>query len=389
MEKEISMKRTTFVGLALLLILTTVAPLRAAVSDFSWTVDNLSVSGGVITNPTGTGYGMANGTFDTDYTVTATCIMRSSTTGGYWCGVQARQNGAAPSVADTQAYMFLIGGSHGQQELALHRLAGGTSAIELDSAAFNYQLGVEYVLSLTVEGSTITGCLEGGPCLTANDSVLTSGTAGVGVRRSTSNNISPEVVDFTYDGEVSKGYDGTFIDDDGNVHEGMIEAIAAIGVTQGCSASAPQFYCPFDPVTRGQMASFIARALGLPAAAQDWFDDDDGTTHEDNINRLAEADITLGCGPATSFCPDDLVTRAQMASFLARAFDLPVSATDWFDDDDGTTHEDNINALADAAITLGCDPADPTLYCPNESVQRDQMASFLGRALGLDPIFPG
>jgi len=41
-----------------------------------------------------------------------------------------------------------------------------------------------------------------------------------------------------------------------------IEALAASGITTGCSAS-PPLYCPNDPLTRGQMAVFLARALGL------------------------------------------------------------------------------------------------------------------------------
>ena len=42
----------------------------------------------------------------------------------------------------------------------------------------------------------------------------------------------------------------------------FIEALAASGITAGCSA-APPLYCPDNPVTRGQMAAFFAKALGL------------------------------------------------------------------------------------------------------------------------------
>ena len=69
------------------------------------------------------------------------------------------------------------------------------------------------------------------------------------------------------------------------------------------------------------MATFLARALDLPEATLDQFSDDDGTTHEENINRLAKATITQGCNPPDNdrFCPDQMVTRAQMATFLFRA----------------------------------------------------------------------
>jgi hypothetical protein len=66
------------------------------------------------------------------------------------------------------------------------------------------------------------------------------------------------------------------------------------------------------------MASFLSRALALPPSSTDWFTDDDGLSHEDSINRLADAGITTGCG-GTRFCPSGLVTRQQMAAFLFRA----------------------------------------------------------------------
>ena len=86
---------------------------------------------------------------------------------------------------------------------------------------------------------------------------------------------------------------GTFTDDDGNEHEGFIEAIAAAGITLGCNPEGT-LYCPAEPVRRDQMASFIARGFELPAATEDFFPDDEGNTHEDNINRVAAAGITLG-----------------------------------------------------------------------------------------------
>jgi hypothetical protein len=70
------------------------------------------------------------------------------------------------------------------------------------------------------------------------------------------------------------------------------------------------------------MASFLARALALPPSTTDWFGDDDGTTHEPDIDRLAAAGITTGCGPAR-YCPTANVTRGQMAAFLHRAFGEP------------------------------------------------------------------
>jgi S-layer homology domain len=111
---------------------------------------------------------------------------------------------------------------------------------------------------------------------------------------------------------------GTFLDDNGLVHEPAIEAIAAAGITSGCG---PQVFCPTGLVTRGQMATFLVRALHLPSTSRDYFTDDEGSTHEANINALRRSGITSGCG-GTRFCPSGIVTRGQMATFLQRALGL-------------------------------------------------------------------
>ena len=67
------------------------------------------------------------------------------------------------------------------------------------------------------------------------------------------------------------------------------------------------------------MAAFLVRALDVPPATKDWFADDDGSTLEAAINAMAEAGLTSGCGPS-AFCPSRAVTREQMAAFLVRAF---------------------------------------------------------------------
>ncbi|MDH5373775.1 MAG: S-layer homology domain-containing protein [Acidimicrobiia bacterium] len=166
-----------------------------------------------------------------------------------------------------------------------------------------------------------------------------------------------------------------FTDDDGSLHELDIIALADAGVTQGCGSA---LFCPDAVLTRGQMAAFLVRALSLPATALDYFSDDDGGPFEAEINALAAAGITSGCDVGV-FCPEASLRRGQMAAFLARALELPSTPTDYFVDDAGE-FESDINAVAAAGITEGCGP---TLFCPSDVVTRAQMASFLVRALGL------
>ena len=175
-----------------------------------------------------------------------------------------------------------------------------------------------------------------------------------------------------------------FADVAGNAHVVNIEAIAEAGITAGCVPDG-SLYCPDGRVTRAQMATFLARALGLQLAADEGgaqrFTDVSGT-HAESISAVADAGITLGCSAdGRRFCPDAVVTRAQMASFLARALGLADSPNP-FSDATGNIHGGAIGAVAAQGITAGCDSAG-TRYCPDDPVRRDQMASFLARALGL------
>jgi hypothetical protein len=70
------------------------------------------------------------------------------------------------------------------------------------------------------------------------------------------------------------------------------------------------------------MAAFLGRALKLGAPSSPIiFTDTRGHIFEGAVSRLAHAGITVGCNPPTNnrFCPDDEVTRGQMAAFLVRA----------------------------------------------------------------------
>jgi hypothetical protein len=156
------------------------------------------------------------------------------------------------------------------------------------------------------------------------------------------------------------------------------------GVTAGCT---PTLYCPKGVVTREQMASFLVRFIdrylrpAIPLTSEDFFVDDDSSVHEGAINRLAAAGLAAGCAPGR-FCPRTIVSRAEMASFLARTMGwsrLPATGQDFFVDDEGSIHEAAINRLGAAGVSAGC-RADVRWFCPDGSVTREQMAAFIDRA---------
>lgn len=176
-----------------------------------------------------------------------------------------------------------------------------------------------------------------------------------------------------------------FGDDNGSVHELNIALLAASEITAGCNPPDNDSFCPDGETTRGEMAAFLVRALDLPASDEDIFTDDEGSVFEGNINALAAAGVTKGCNPPENdeFCPDRSVSRAEMAAFLVRGLSLAASADDAFTDDDGSIFESDINSLAAAGITKGCNPPVNDNYCPDGATTRGEMASFLVRALKL------
>lgn len=162
----------------------------------------------------------------------------------------------------------------------------------------------------------------------------------------------------------------------GGAHTEAIEAMAAAAVITGYADGT---FRPSNDVARGQMASLLYRALDFPPGSQA-FPDTVGTTHQTAIAALASADVVKGYADGT-FRPGNPISRGQMATMIARAFNLPASAgASRFSDVAGSTHEAGINALAAAGITSGF--ADGT-FRPGLNTPRAQTASFLYRAINI------
>ena len=187
-------------------------------------------------------------------------------------------------------------------------------------------------------------------------------------------------------GGVASGVDGA---DGGGVHQPAIDAlrrhVAGVFVGTGCDGG----LCPDEPLLRWEMAVWLVRVLDRAdpsGQVRSRFDDvDDGVWWAPFADRLGDLGVTSGCavGPLR-FCPMQPVSRAQMAAFLVRAFDVGDAPSAGFADTAGDTHESSIDALAAAGVTAGC-ATGPLRYCPDRSVTSGQVATFLARALGLLP----
>lgn len=119
--------------------------------------------------------------------------------------------------------------------------------------------------------------------------------------------------------ELTPGNGPTFPDVIGTTHEPGVRAVAGKGIATGGTDG---LYRPTVAVTRGQMAAFLARAEGLVlTGVGPEFCDVAGHPFEREIKAVALAGIASG-GTDGCFRPNDPVTRGQMATFLARALDL-------------------------------------------------------------------
>ena len=174
----------------------------------------------------------------------------------------------------------------------------------------------------------------------------------------------------------------------GGVHAPAVAALEELGVFKGTECG-DGLFCPGEPMLRWVMAVWLIRVLGeeLPEGAGSRFADVDAEAWwAPFVEALADVGVTEGCATdPLRYCPQDPVTRAQMASFLVRAFRLSPAASVGFSDTGGSTHEPNVDALAAARVTAGC-ATKPLRYCPDEAVTRAQMATFLARAVGLVPL---
>jgi hypothetical protein len=157
-------------------------------------------------------------------------------------------------------------------------------------------------------------------------------------------------------------------------------------ITAGCGGGN---YCPANSVTRSQMAVFLLKAEHgssyNPPACAGIFNDVacPGGFAVNWIEQLSKEGITGGCGGG-NYCPDNPVTRAQMAVFLLKAEHgssyTPPACVGIFGDVECTPTPafavDWIEALSHEGIAAGCQ-ASPPLYCPDNANTRGQMAVFL------------
>lgn len=172
--------------------------------------------------------------------------------------------------------------------------------------------------------------------------------------------------------------------DEGATHGDSIRCLVWYGLANGVTTTR---FGTGDAVTRGQLASLLARTLAaagveLPEVGERAFDDSATSVHGDRLEQLAAVDVFRGTGHRTVE-PAATITRAQLASVLARAVgfleDRPLPpGPDAFRDDDGSVHEAAIDAVAAAGLVQGTGDG---RFAPSGHLTRGAAASVVARVL--------
>jgi hypothetical protein len=174
----------------------------------------------------------------------------------------------------------------------------------------------------------------------------------------------------------------------GHLFHDFVEALVRSRVTAGCGSG---FYCPDNSVSRAQMAVFLLTSLNGPGfvpppATGTVFNDVAPTDFAAAfIEALAAAQVTAGCGGG-NYCPNDSVTREQMAVFLLRTLEGPTytppacTMPTFSDVPCSSPFARWIEELVERDITAGCGAGN---FCPTDAVTRGQMAVFLTVTFGL------
>ena len=172
---------------------------------------------------------------------------------------------------------------------------------------------------------------------------------------------------------------------EGAYYSEPVASLVARGVFAGTECE--EGFCPAEPIDRKTMAVWTVRVLDgeePEAVTETRFGDVDADGfHAPFIERMAELRVTAGCadGAVLRFCPDRTVSRAQMAVFLARAFELPEGPDPGFADvPDEAWYAAEVTRLAASEITVGCSDGAVRWFCPDRDTTRAQMATFLYRA---------
>lgn len=165
----------------------------------------------------------------------------------------------------------------------------------------------------------------------------------------------------------------------GSWFEPAVDWALSWGITNGVGNFS---FGPNDPCTRGQVVTFLWRAVGSPepsSAANPFVDVAETSYYYKAVLWAVEIGITNGMSD-TTFVPEQPCTRAQVATFLWRAARKPAAASGEhrFTDIEAAYYYDAVLWAVEQGITNG---TSETTFEPAATCTRAQIVTFLYRFL--------
>ena len=162
-----------------------------------------------------------------------------------------------------------------------------------------------------------------------------------------------------------------------------INYLVSLGVIKGYTENGKQYYKPYNSVTRGQVAKMVVIASGnkpLIVSKSSFSDVTVGTELSGYVERAIQLGY-FATNTKDKFYPNKPLTRDEMSYVLTKAFKLDTSKYEGIDSpfvDVGITHDyvKYVNTIYYNGITQGSGQ----YYMPNNQVTRAQFALFVARA---------
>ena len=184
------------------------------------------------------------------------------------------------------------------------------------------------------------------------------------------------------DETVPVDFEGAFWDDDEHEVASTADLLASLALITGCGPYGLQL-CPDAELTGADVEDLLGAALGVEVSVGDYVHlAPRPPPNRETLLPGVDLDVALGCG-VWQYCPDQIISRGDMAAILAGVLGFEPTDADYFFDDEDHYAQASINALVAADVLDVCMSLGPLPFEPNRPATRAELIDALAKALGL------
>ena len=186
------------------------------------------------------------------------------------------------------------------------------------------------------------------------------------------------------DDAVPVDFEGAFWDDDEHEVAPTVDLLASLSLITGCGPFGLEI-CPDAELTGGDVEALLDAALGIEIAVSESLQLGPRPAWAETFSADVGLEEALGCR-IWQYCPEQLITRGEMAAVVAEAFEIPPTDADYFFDDESHYAQDAINALAAGGVLDVCISYGPLQFDPDRPATRAELIDAIAKALDLIPV---